>query len=188
MDKDSKQTLPKVLDTKEVAKTRLIAIDEVQLKFSNGEQRTYEKVRSGGRGAVLIVPMLDDDTMLLIREYSAGTHSYQLGFPKGLIDPGENAEQAANRELQEEIHMASNNITFLKQVCLAPAFFNARMDLFIATDLIPSKLIGDEPEPLQVVPWKLSEYQQLLAQPDFTEARSITALMLAREYLEERYG
>lgn len=177
-------TLPDILGSKEVAKSRLIAVDEIELKFSNGERRTYEKVRNTGKGAVLIVPMLDDDTMVLIREYCAGTHSYQLGFPKGLIDAGEESIQAANRELQEEIGFGAKKLTFLHQVSLAPAFFNATMDLFIATDLYESRLEGDEPEPLQVVHWKLSDYKNLLAQPDFTEARSISALMLAKDLVQ----
>lgn len=184
MDRENKLTLPDILTCKEVAKSRLIAVDEIELKFSNGELRTYEKVRNTGRGAVLIVPMLDDDTMVLIREYCAGTHSYQLGFPKGLIDAGEEAAQAANRELQEEIGMGAKSLTLLQQVSLAPAFFNAVMDLYIASDLFENRLEGDEPEPLQVVHWKLSDYKNLLAQPDFTEARSISALMLARDLLQ----
>lgn len=184
MNKSAKLTLPEVLSCNEVAKSRLITVEEIELKFSNGELRTYEKIKGGGRGAVLIVPMLDEDTMVLIREYSAGTHSYQLGFPKGLIDAGEAPEDAANRELQEEIGMASKHFKHLRQVSLAPAFFNATMDLFIATGLYESTLVGDEPEPLQVVHWKLSDYQALLAQPDFTEARSISALMLAKDFLK----
>lgn len=184
MDKSAKLTLPEILSCNEVAKSRLITVEEIELKFSNGELRTYEKIKGGGRGAVLVVPMLDDDTMVLIREYSAGTHSYQLGFPKGLIDAGETPKNAANRELQEEIGMAATDLTYLRQVSLAPAFFNATMDLFLAKGLYASALVGDEPEPLQIVLWKLSEYQELLAQTDFTEARSISALMLAKDYLK----
>ncbi len=184
MDKSAKLKLPDILATKEIARSRLMTIEEVDLKFSNGELRTFEKIRGGRHGAVLIVPMLDDNTLVLIREYSAGTHSYQLGFPKGLIDAGEQPEQAANRELREEIGMAAKQMTFLHQVSLAPAFFNAKMDLFVAQGLVVSPLEGDEPEPLEVVHWQLSDYKNLLAQPDFTEARSISALMLAIDLLK----
>ncbi len=184
MNKSSELTLPTILNKREVAKSRLITIEEMDLCFSNGERRVYEKVKGGGAGAVLIVPMIDDDTMVLIREYSAGTHSYQLGFPKGLIDKGETAEEAANRELQEEIGMASKDFTFMHEVSMAPAFFDARMQLFLAKGLYESMLEGDEPEPLQIVHWKLSQYQELLAQPDFSEARSIAALMFAKELLK----
>ena len=48
---------------------------------------------------------------------------------------------------------------------------------------VKEQLMGDEPEPLEVVKWPLQEWQSLLAQEDFTEARSVAALMLAKQYL-----
>ena len=132
---------------------------------------------------MLIVPMIDKESMLLVREYCAGTHSYQLGFPKGLIDPGEQPAQAANRELQEEIFYGAKELTFVSELMMAPAFFNAKMTVFLATELYSASLEGDEPEPLEVVSWPISEYKNLLQQPDFTEARSIAALMLVVDQL-----
>jgi len=127
-----KNQLPKINGQKQVAKSRLFTIEQLELTFSNGEERQYERMLGSGRGAVMIVPMLDSETILLVREYCAGTHSYELGFPKGLIDPGELPEQAANRELQEEIFYGSDQLQHLSQVMMAPAFFNAKMDIFIA--------------------------------------------------------
>ena len=173
--------LPRITNRKPVAKSRLFAIEQIDLTFSNGATREYERMMGGGRGAVMVIPMLDDETILLIREYCAGTHSYELGFPKGLIDLGENSKQAANREMQEEIGYGANNFTFLHQVSIAPAILNSQMDIYLAKDLYESRLEGDEPEPLEVVKWKLSDYQALLAREEFNEARNIAALMLALE-------
>lgn len=178
-----KNQLPKINAQKQVAKSRLFAIEQLELTFSNGENRQYERMVGSGNGAVMIVPMLDADTLLLVREYCAGTHSYELGFPKGLVDPGELPEEAANRELQEEILYGSKQLQHLSQVMMAPAFFNAKMDIFVASDLYPSTLEGDEPEPLEVVSWSIKEYKTLLQQPDFQEARSIAALMLLVDHL-----
>ena len=181
----TKKQLPEITHRKTVAESKLFAIEQVDLTFSNGEQRQYERMQGAGRGAVMVVPMLDDETMLLVREYCAGTHSYELGFPKGLIDEGEMPEQAANRELQEEIGYGAKTLHFLHQARIAPAFFNSKMDIYLACDLYESKLEGDEPEPLEVVPWKISDYQALLARDDFTEARSIVALMMLNEQLRK---
>ena len=82
-----KNKLPKINSRNQVARSRLFAIEQLELTFSNGEERQYERMLGSGNGAVMIVPMLDADTILLVREYCAGTHSYELGFPKGLIDP-----------------------------------------------------------------------------------------------------
>ena len=72
-------------------------LERMDLEFSNGERRQFQRVHSRGHGAVVVVPMLDDDTVLLVREYAAGTHRYELGLVKGSIDAGETPAQAANR-------------------------------------------------------------------------------------------
>lgn len=180
-----KNQLPEITGQRQVAKSHLFAIEEIDLTFSNGEKRQYERMLGSGRGAVMIVPLLDSDTMLLVREYCAGTHSYLLGFPKGLIDAGESAEQAANRELKEEISYGSKQLSLVSELMMAPAFFNAKMTIFLATDLYSATLIGDEPEPLDVVPWSIKDYKTLLQQHDFTEARSISALMLLVDKLRD---
>ncbi|MGJ8692013.1 MAG: ADP compounds hydrolase NudE [Thalassotalea sp.] len=174
----AKTKLPVIGKRRDVAKSRLFKIEELELTFSNGEERVYERMSGSGRGAVLIVPMIDDNTLLLVREYCAGTHSYELGFPKGLIDPGENGEQAANRELKEEIGYGAEHLVHLQTVTMAPAFFNAHMEIYLATALFEETLVGDEPEPLEIVPWPIKDYQSLLTQEDFNEARSVAALLL----------
>ena len=178
-----KNQLPKINGQKQVAKSRLFAIEQLDLTFSNGEERQYERMVGSGNGAVMIVPMLDADTLLLVREYCAGTHSYELGFPKGLIDPGEQAIEAANRELKEEVGYGAKQLELLHKVAMAPAFFSGTMEIFIAQQLYPEKLEGDEPEPLVLVKWPLAQWQSLLEQPDFTEARSVAALLLLDKYL-----
>lgn len=180
-----KNLLPLITNRRQVAKSALFGIEQIDLTFTNGEQRQYERMMGSGRGAVMIVPMIDNETLLLVREYCAGTHSYLLGFPKGLIDEGELAEQAANRELQEEIGYGSEKLQKITELMMAPAFFNAKMTIFLAKQLYRSELEGDEPEPLEVVSWPIKDYKELLQQADFTEARSIAALMLVRDLLEK---
>lgn len=178
--------LPVITARELVAQSRLFHIEQINLTFSNGANRVYERMAGSGRGAVMMVPMLDEHTLLLVREYCAGTHSYELGFPKGLIDQGETPEQAADRELKEEIGYGAKQLCHIHQVNTAPAFLSAEMGIYLATQLYPATLAGDEPEPLEVVAWPLADYQTLLAQPDFNEARSIAALLLVKEFLSEQ--
>lgn len=175
---------PQILSQEIVAQSRLFKIEQIQLQFSNGEQRLFERMRGSGRGAVMVVACPDAEHFYLIREYSAGTHDYQLGFPKGLVDPGEEVLDAANRELKEEAGFGANTLVPLKSVALAPGYFNATMQIVLATGLYPQSLPGDEPEPLELVKWRWQDFDELLLQADFTEARSIAALFLAKKYLE----
>jgi ADP-ribose diphosphatase len=180
---DPKKSLPIIHNSEVIAKSRFFKIEQVDLEFSNGATRQFERMKGSGQGAVMIVPITTDQHMLLIREYAAGTHSYQLGFPKGLIDPGESPNVAANRELMEEVGFRSDNLTTIQKLSMAPTFFNSSMHLFIAQDLSPQTLEGDEPEPLEVIPWPLSDIDGLLAREDFTEARSVAALLLTQRWI-----
>ena len=176
---------PIILNKTTLAVSRLFRIESLDIAFSNGELRNYERLaRSQSGGAVLIVPMLDSDTVLLIREYSAGVHRYELGLPKGKVDAGESFLEAANRELKEEVGFGANNLHHLSSFSIAPSYLEHMTEIVLAQDLYAEKLDGDEPEELEVIPWKLSQLNELLATGECTEARSIAALFMTLEYFK----
>ncbi len=175
---------PTILTQTTVAQSRLFRIESLEIQFSNGQLRHYERLaRGGSNGAVLVIPMLDPVTVLLIREYSAGTHRYELGLPKGKVDAGESFFEAANRELKEEIGFGAHQLHHLSTFSIAPAYLEHTTEIILAQELYAEKLIGDEPEELEVIAWSLSDLNALLATGECTEARSIAALFMAREYL-----
>jgi ADP-ribose diphosphatase len=161
-------------------------MERLDLEFSNGERRRYERLHGRGHGAVVVVPMLDDDTVLLVREYAAGVHRYELGLVRGRIDEGESPEHAADRELQEEAGYGARSLHVLRSLSLAPSYMSHQTHLVIARDLYPQRLPGDEPEELEVVPWKLDALHELVLREEFSEGRAIAALFIAREWL--RHG
>lgn len=177
---------PQTLDIKTVAQTRIFKIEEVTLHFSNGEQRIFERLRGWKPGVVLVVPMRDPETLLLIQEYGAGINEYVLSFPKGRIEEGEDILDAGNREMQEEIGFKSNKLTYLQGMSTAPNYNDTQMHVLLAEDLVVSQLEGDEPEPMTIVPWSIHEIDSLLGRPDFHESKSLAALFLAKHYLEKR--
>lgn len=160
-------------------------MERLDLEFSNGERRRYERLHGRGHGAVAVVPMLDAETVLLVREYAAGVHRYELGLVKGRIDAGESPVEAANRELMEEAGYGARRLDLLRSLTLAPTYMSHLTHLVLARELYPQRLPGDEPEPLELVPWKLADLGQLILQDDFSEGRSIAALFIAREWLQQ---
>ncbi len=159
-------------------------VEHLDLEFSNGERRRFQRLHGRGHGAVVVVPMLDDDTALLVREYAAGLHRYELGLVKGRIDAGETPLQAADRELKEEAGYGARSLQVLRSLTLAPTYMSHQTHMVIARDLYPERLPGDEPEELEVVPWRLDRLHELILRDDFSEGRSIAALFIAREWLE----
>lgn len=185
MSSNIEKSLPKILATRTVAKSHLFEIQAVDLAFSNGEQRTYERFTPGAHQAVMMIP-IDGDDLLMIREYAVGMERYELGFPKGGIDQGETPEEAANRELKEEIGLGAHKIQFLRTVITSPSYMRSIMHILVAEDFYPCKLEGDEPEPLEIVRVPLAKLEDLLTDPAFNEARNLTALYTLRDYLKNR--
>ena len=177
------QQKPKIIKQQTICKSQIFNIQAMDLKFSNGEERRYERLVPKNSGAVLIVPMLDVSTVLLIKEYAAGLDKYELGLPKGLIESGEEILDAANRELMEEVGYGAKKLTYINEVTLAPGYMSHSTHIVLAEDLYEKRLPGDEPEAIEVVPYPMENFTQLLQEPDFTEARSIAALFMAREQL-----
>lgn len=157
--------------------------EQLDLEFSNGERRHFQRLVSRGHGAVVVVPMLDAETVLLVREYAAGLHRYELGLVKGRIDAGESPVEAADRELKEEAGYGAHKLEVLRALTLAPTYMSHQSWLVLAQDLYPERLLGDEPEELEVVPWKLADLDQLMLREEFSEGRSLAALFIAREWL-----
>lgn len=173
--------LPAILDVKAIANTRIFHIEQVTYQFNNGEIREFERLKVWDPGVVMIVPLLDPNTVLLIKEYAAGINDYTLSFPKGRVERSEDLFEAANRELQEEVGYKAKNLRYLMGMTTSPNYSSTLTHIFLAEDLEPSFLPADEPEPLEVIPWKLDNIPALLARPDFHEARALAALYLINQ-------
>ncbi len=161
-------------------------VEELDLEFGNGERRRYRRVCARGPGSVMVAAMPDERTILLVREYACGMHRYELGLPKGRMDAGETPEQAANRELKEEAGFGAHRMTRLRSLALSPTYMEFTTHLVLAQDLYPERLPGDEPEEIQVLPWKLDDLHLLMLREDFSEGRSLAALFIVRELLARR--
>lgn len=183
-----KRAKPEILSVATAAESRLFRIESVNLRFSNGREVEFERVAGGipDRRAVVILPLLDADTVLLVREYAVGVEDYVLGLPQGMTHDGEDILETANRELMEEIGYGARRLHRLSTLKLAPNCLPYRTDVVLAEDLYPRRLPGDEPEPLEVVRWPLARLDDLLDHDEITEARSVAALFLAQVHLQRR--
>ncbi|MFP4208248.1 MAG: ADP compounds hydrolase NudE [Wenzhouxiangella sp.] len=181
---DSDRPLPIIHARRERRPANLFMVEQLDLEFANGERRTYERLVSRGLGGVIIVAMPDPDHVLLIREYACGFHRYELCLPKGRLEAGESVLDGANRELQEECGFGAEQLVSLGPLTMAPGYMTHATEVVLARDLYPSRLPGDEPEELQVVPWPLADLVSLIQREDCSEGRSIAALYMARDLLE----
>lgn len=178
-----KRPLPLIHGIRERDEGRGRVIEEMDLEFSNGERRVFHRVLARGAQAVCVVPLIDDDTVMLVREYAAGVHRYELGLVAGLANPGESAVDAANREMMEEIGFGARKLKVLRALSLSPRFMQHEIQVVVAADLYEATLPGDEPEPLECVPMRWSELESHMLNDDFSDGRSLAALFIVRAWL-----
>lgn len=175
---------PKINNVTTLGQSRLFHIEQLSLQFSNGAEATFERIRARAGKAVMVVALTEQQEILLVSEYAAGTEQYELQCPKGIIEPGEDSLAAANRELAEETGYAAKQCKLLQTMRVSPGYFDHQTDLVLATDLYPHTLdSADEPEPPEVIRWSLDRIDELLARQDFSESRSIAAVLLASRAL-----
>lgn len=180
----SERAAPTVKNTKWLTHSRLFHVEELELEFSNGETRVYERLNPGAHKAVMIVAMPDANTVLLAREYGAGIGDYYLSLPKGAVDRGESIVAAADRELKEEMGYGAKHIQEIKTLQLSPSYMGNSLTVVFATGLYEEKLPGDEPEEIEVLHYPLNQLDTLLFGDELREAYALAALMLVRRGLE----
>ena len=88
--------LPTIHGRRELEPGRGFRVEEVDLEFSNGERRQFQRLHSAGLGAVIVVPMQDDDTVLLVREYAAGQVEVNIRYDDALVERPHWIVQSAN--------------------------------------------------------------------------------------------
>lgn len=180
---------PEILSVKLAAQSKLFNIETVRVRYSNGIEADLERIPAGHwPGAVIVVPMLPNREVLLVREYTVGTESYEIGLPQGMREPGESPEQTANRELKEEVGLGARKLRLLRDLSVASSVLGFRVQVVIAEILYDARLSGDEPEPLQSFGRDIDALLAGEADVQISEARSLLALYLAREYLDAKSG
>jgi ADP-ribose diphosphatase len=132
--------------------------------------------------AVVVIPLTDEGDALLAVEYSPAFGREILTLVSGSVEPGESLEEAANRELQEELGYRAGRLDFLGE--LHPfKYLTTRQFVFLARDLVPSKLAGDETHAITERRVVLNDFTGLCRTGELQDASAIATLCLARDYL-----
>lgn len=173
----------KRISEKVIFHTRLFEIKDIRVETPKGIF-TYQIISKGQ--TVLIVPVTRDNKLILVREYFVAINQYGLTFPKGRIDKGHDALETANKELQEEIGFKANKLEKIAILTMSPGYSTHKTHIFLASNLEPSKLTGDETEELEVKIYTVSQIEELIEKGEINEARTISAFYLAKNKLAPR--
>ena len=168
--------LPKTINSQKVFEGRVfnVTVDTVR----EGEL-TYQRDVVHHGGSAVIVPVFDDGTVALVRQYRHPVVRYLLEAPAGTLADGERPEVGADRELQEELGLIAGNMEKLSEFFVSPGFCEEKMWVYLATELVQGQQRLEEDELLDVVRLPISEALEMITSGEIQDAKTIIGLMLA---------
>jgi ADP-ribose pyrophosphatase len=133
------------------------------------------------RGAVALVPMVDEGHVCLVRNRRYAVDRTLLEVPAGTIDPGESPDRTAERELLEETGYRAGRIRLIREWYVSPGVMNERMYLYLCEDLQPGLVRPELDEQLEavIVPWE--EALAMAADGRIEDAKTLLALMICNK-------
>ena len=173
----------KTLESKRVFEGRLVNLRVDTVELPNGRVTTREVVEH--RGAVAIVPMLDRERIVLVRQYRQPVGGAILEIPAGTLETGEDPYDCARRELAEEIGYRPGKLTRLFYSYLAPGYSTEMLHTFLAEDL---EKVGENREPdefLEIVTINLRDAAEMIRGGEIVDAKSICGILLASRIFKE---
>lgn len=158
-----------------VHRGRMVDFCSDEIRLPNGKKATREYMDHPG--AVGVIPFLDKDTVVLVRQYRYPVGEITLELPAGKLDKGEDARACVRRELREETGYTARKITPLLNYWPTPAFANEVLHLFTATELTPGALDCDEDEFLEVVRVPFKKALALVRSGKIRDSKTVIGLL-----------
>lgn len=159
-----------------------VAADRVRLEDGGGTRETrYDVVLHPG--AVAVVPLFEDGTVALVRQFRYPVGERILEIPAGTRHADEAWAACAARELEEEAALVAGRWTALATFYTTPGFSDEEMRLYLAEDLAPGVAAPDDDEDLEIERMTLADALERVDSGEVRDAKTIVGLALARERL-----
>jgi ADP-ribose pyrophosphatase len=173
---DSKIEAPKILGSKEVFHGKVFSVTADSVLEGD---RTYQREVVRHPGSAAILPVFEDSTVALVLQYRHPAVRYLLEVCAGTLDEGERPEEAAARELEEELGLVAGKMELLSEFFVSPGYCEEKMWLYLATDLTETAQNLEDDEAVEVVRLPLSRALEMITDGEIEDAKTIIALMLA---------
>ncbi len=158
---------------------KLLHVIRDEVLLPNGNTSIREGILHPG--AVVIIPFLDDHTLIMERQFRYYPNSVFYELPAGKVDPSEDFLTTGKRELLEETGYKAANWTFISHLYPAIGYANEKMAIYAATDLTMSHIDRDEDEFLEIIEMPLSKAMEMLRRGEITDAKTMVGLFWAEK-------
>ena len=165
------------LTSQTVFRGRLLHVKSDEVKLPNGKLAVREYVEHPG--ACMMLAFVDEQTILLERQFRYAVRRHFIEVPAGKIDPGEDPLHTAQRELKEECGYEASEWRHLATMHPCIGYADEHIELYLARGLVRVARALDHDEFLDVFPLKISEALEWVRDGRITEAKTLTALLWA---------
>ena len=172
--------LPRLIESQTIFRGRVF---EVTVDTVTEAEKTYVRDVVHHPGSAVIVPVFDDGTIALVRQYRHPAVRYLLEVPAGTLRRGEVPEEGAKRELEEELGVACGRLEKLSEFFVSPGFCEEKMWVYLATELTETKQRLDDDELIEVVRISFVEALEMISDGEIEDAKTMIGLMLAASRL-----
>ena len=136
-------------------------------------------------GSAVIVPLFDDQTIGVIKQFRHVINAFIYEIPAGTMDPGELPEQCARRELEEETGYAASTFIPLGKTYLLPAYSDEVSHIYLARDMTKTTQKLDADEIIELLRFNFKDLLEMIDSGMFTDALSILAILRTIQHLEQ---
>ena len=166
---------PETLSTKSIYKGKIFDVIESEIRHDDIQ---YKREIVVHKGSCVIVPVFDDQTIAMVRQYRYAAEKFLLEIPAGTLNKDEDPEAGAARELEEEIGVTAGKIEKLTEFYVSPGFLTEKMFLYLATDLTQTEQRLEQDEILTVERQTIAEAFDLIRSGEIEDAKTIIGLIL----------
>ncbi|AZR73437.1 ADP-ribose pyrophosphatase [Anoxybacter fermentans] len=166
----------KTIESREIFKGKMINLRLDTVELPNGKISTREVVEHPG--AVAVVALTSEEKVLLVRQYRKACEEELLEIPAGKLDPGEDPDDAAIRELEEETGYRAESLKKLVSCYTSPGFADEMVHIYLAENLTPTSQATDEDEFLSIHHFSWQEIIEMLKRGELKDAKTVTGLLM----------
>ena len=166
----------KTLSTQQIYQGRAVNVRVNAIQKADGKRTTREVVEHADCVAVVVLD--EQSSVLLVRQFRHPVGKFLLEVPAGGIDPSEEPVESVRRELQEEIGYFPKEIETLGGFYSTPGYCTEYLHCYLATDLVPSRLVAEDTEDIELVRVPTEEIPRLIHSGEICDAKSIAALLM----------
>ena len=167
---------PAILSSRSIYTGRVFNVNIDTIREGDVE---YKREIVVHKGSCVIVPVFENMTVAIVKQYRHAAGTYLLEIPAGGVEPGETFEQGAARELEEEIGVTASKIELLTEFYVSPGFLTEKMYVFLATGLTATSQKLEIDELLTVERFSFSAVYDMIRSGVIQDAKTIAGVILA---------